>query len=197
MKNRIIKMFTGVTLASFGSAFVLNSDLGCFVETATFKGLSLELSLPLFLVTMFFELILISIATYNGEGLGWTTIVNATYGAVMINVFHKLLPHTALGVIGALIIPIGWSLLEKAQYGATGSNILMKSLMHKTGKSLFFIRTIIETVYLTLAWIFARQYVSIFSIVLVFTFPVIMTFIYRLIHYKPTSIKHDFIIKRR
>ena len=197
MKNRIIKLFIGVTLASFGSAFVLNSDLGCFVETATFKGLSLELGLPLFLVTMFFEFIMISIATYNGEGLGWTTIINATYGAVMINVFHKLLPHTPLGAIGALIIPIGWSLLETAQYGSTGSNILMKSLMNKTGKSLFFIRTIIETIYLILAWIFARQYITVFSIILVFTFPVMMTFVYRLMHYKPTNIKHDFIIKRR
>lgn len=197
MKNRIIKMFIGITLASFGSAFVLNSNLGCFVETATFKGLSLALSLPLFLVTMFFEFIMISIATYNGEGLGWTTIINATYGAVMINVFHKLLPHTPLGAIGALIIPIGWSLLEKAQYGSTGSNILMKSLMNKTGKSLFFIRTIIETIYLILAWTFARQYITVFSIILVFTFPIMMTLVYRLMHYKPTNIKHDFIIKRR
>lgn len=197
--NRLMKMIIGITITSFGIAAVLNSNLGCFVNTATYKGISLRLGVPLFVINIAFELIMITIATYYGEGLGWTTITNATYGAVMINVFHKLLPYSSptLALIGIFILPIGWSTLEKARYGATGSNILMKALMNKTHKSMFLIRTLIDSSFLILALIFSRQYVTLFSIVLTFICPLILTVEYRLIHYKPTDVTHDFIIEKR
>ena len=191
-------MFLGITLTSFGIALVLNSGLGCFVNTAVYKGLSLKLGVPLYVVNIAFELVMIAIATYYEEGLGWTTIINATYGAVMINVFHKLLPHAPiLALIGILIMPIAWSTLEKASFGATGSNILMKALMNKTKKPMMIIRTFIDSTFLILALIFAKQYVTLFTILLTFICPLILTTEYKLIHYKPTDIHHDFIIKKK
>ena len=153
--ERIIRMIIGVTMASLGIALVLNSDLGCFVETAAYKGIANKLGIPLFAANILAEIVMIAIATYLGEGLGWTAIVNGTYGAVMINLFHIALPHKTILCFGAFLIPIGWSILEKAAYGATGSNILMKALMQKTGKSLLLIRTIIEVLFLLIAILLA------------------------------------------
>lgn len=192
--NRVIRMFTGVTISAFGIACVLNSDLGCFVETATYKGVSIRLGIPLFIANIICELIMISIAKWKGEGLGWTAIVNATYGAIMINLFHELLPHMTIMWLGGFLVPIGWSILEKARFGATGSNILMKALMKTTGKSLLFIRTIIEITFLITAWLLAPQYVTWFTITVTFGVPIIMTIVYKLIHYKPTEIEHEFIM---
>jgi len=195
--KRIFKLFLGVTIAAFGIALVLNSDLGCFVETATNKGISINLGIPLFAAGMMCEAIMIAIATYYGEGLGWAAIVNGSYGAIMINIFHNILPHAKLLALGAVLIPIGWSLLEKSRFGATGSNILMKALMNKTGKSLLVIRTIIELVFLVAAYILASQYVTWFTLFLTFGTPVVMKYVYKLIGYKPTNINHDFIISKK
>jgi uncharacterized membrane protein YczE len=102
-----------------------------------------------------------------------------------------------LALIGILIIPIAWSTLEKASFGATGSNILMKALMNKTNKPMMIIRTFIDSTFLILALIFSKQYVTILTILLTFICPLILTIEYKLIHYKPTDIHHDFIIKKR
>lgn len=195
--ERIIRMIVGITMASLGIALVLNSDLGCFVETAAFKGMSIKLGIPLFLANILAEIIMIAIATYLGEGLGWTAIVNGTYGAVMINLFHVILPHKAIFCLGAFLIPIGWSILEKARYGATGSNILMKALMVTTGKSLFIIRTSIELTFLLIAILTAPQYATWVTIAGTFGAPLVLKYVYKLVGHKPAEIEHDFIISKR
>ena len=195
--KRILQMFIGVTIASLGMAMVLNCDLGCFVETASYKGISNFTGLPLFLVNIGFEIIIISIATYYGEGLGWTTLVNASYGAIMINLFHNILPHNIIFSLGIFLIPLGWSTLEKSRFGATGSNILMKSLMKKSGKSLFKVRMFIECVFLIIACIFASEYIGWFTLALTFGMPLLLKYMYKLIDHKPAKIKHEFIIGKK
>lgn len=195
--KRLANLFLGVTIASLGIALMLNCDLGCFVETAVYKGVSIKLGIPLFLANILCQVIMIAIATYYGEGLGWTTIVNATYGAIIINLFHNILPHHAVLCFGGLLIPIGWSILEKARYGSTGTNILMKAIMKTTGKSLFKVRTVIESIFLLLAYLTVPQYVTWFTIALTFGTPILLKYVYKLLGHKPVKIDHDFIISKK
>lgn len=195
--KRICNLFLGVMISSLAIALMLNCDLGCFVETAVYKGISIKLGMPLFLANILCEVIMISIATYYGEGLGWTAVVNATFGALMINLFHNILPHHPLLCFGGLLIPVGWSMLEKARYGSTGTNILMKAIMKTTGKSLFKVRTVIELLFLLVAYLTTPQYVTWFTIALTFSAPVLLKYGYKLLGHKPVEIDHDFIISKK
>lgn len=193
--SRICKMFIGVTIACLGIAMTLNSDLGCFIHTACYKAISVRTGIPLYICSIIGEVIMLVIATYYGEGLGWATITNATYGSIVINIFHSILPHSKLMVLGILLIPIGWSTLEKAELGSTGSNILMKALMCTTGKSLLFIRTIIEGSFLLITYIACSRYASVFTIFLTFATPAILALSYSFMGHKPAEINHKYIIK--
>lgn len=194
--KKISNMVIGVTLASLGIACVLNSDLGCFSITAAYKAISSWFNIPLALSNIIVEFTMISYATHKGEGLGWTAIVNATYGAIMINVFHILLPHTTILWLGGFLIPLGWSRMGKAGFGDTGSNILMRALMKSTGKSLSLIRVLIDGVFLVIAFIGAPQYITWFTIIITFGCGPLLQMIYKVIGYKPVEVKHDFILSK-
>lgn len=194
MIKKIINIFIGTTIAALGIAMVLNSDLGAFATTAMNKSFCYWTGLPFWVVNLLVELCMIGYATHKGEGLGWTAVINATYGSVMIGIFHSILPHNSLLFVGVFILPFAWSIMEKAGLGATGSNILMRSLMKTTGEQLTTIRLYEEISQLIIVFLGARQYITWFTIVLSFTTPYIINGVYKITNHKPAMIKHDFII---
>lgn len=197
MRKSLTSLFIGNTLASLGITMIIKSGLGCFAVTAANMALANWFGVTVGISGMILELLMLAVATYKGEGIGITSIVNAIYGSVMIDVFNAILPAHPLMVVGLLIIPFGWALMGKAGYGDTGSNILMNALIKSTGKNITLIRGIEECIFLTLGFLGARDCVTWFTIFLTFTLGSILQFIYKLIKYEPTSIKHKFIIERK
>ena len=145
---------------------------------------------------MILEIIMLLLATYLGEGIGLTSIMNAVYGSLMIDVFNFIMPSSPLMAIGILIIPFGWVLMGRAGFGDTGSNILMNALLKKYGLSISFMRGIQEVVFLSLGLLGAREYVTWFTIALTFGLGYLLQICYKLVKYDPTKIKHSFLIKR-
>ena len=195
MLKRLTTLFIGNTLAALCIAMVINSGLGCFAVTSTNLAIANFFNISLGTAGMLFELAMLLFATYKGEGIGVTSIVNAVYGSYVLDFFRMLLPtHPAL-VVGLLVLPIGWALMGKAGLGDTGSNIVMNALMKQTGKSVGFIRTIEECLFMLIGFIGARQHVTWFTVVLSFGLGYLLQFVYKLIKYNPTEIQHQFIIK--
>ena len=183
---KLIRLFTGVLLSSLGIAMVTNSCLGTYAITTTVQAIANWCAIP-------FEIGMIGYATYKGEGLGWTAIVNALLGSVLISAFLEILPQHPAMFIGIFIVPFAWALMGSVGWGDTGSNILMRALMKNTGKDIVTIRTIEEVFFLTIGFLGARNLVTVFSVIITITTPLILKVIYGVMHYKPAEVKHHFI----
>lgn len=194
--KRMTSLLVGNTIASLGISMLIRSGLGCFALTAGNIALANWFGITVGTAGMILEIIMLLLATYLGEGIGLTSIVNAVYGSVMIDVFSFILPSNPLMIIGLLIIPFGWVLMGRAAYGDTGSNILMNALLKKYGLSISFMRGIQEVVFLSLGLLGARQYVTWLTIALTFGLGYLLQFCYGLVKYDPTEINHSFLIKR-
>jgi uncharacterized membrane protein YczE len=195
--KKLIKLLIGTTLSSFGIAMVTNSCLGTYAITTTVQAISNWGVIPFGIANLLIEIGMISYATYKGEGLGVTAIVNAVLGSIMISTFLDILPTHPLMIIGVFIVPFAWAMMGSVGWGDTGSNILMRALMKKTGKSIVLIRTIEETFFLIIGFLGAREYVTIFSVLITFGTPFILKYIYNLLDYKPAEVEHHFISFRQ
>ena len=194
--KRMTSLLVGNTIASLGISMLIKSGLGCFALTAGNMALANWFGITVGTAGMILELIMLLLATYLGEGIGLTSIVNAIYGSIMIDVFSFILPSNPLMILGLLIIPFGWVLMGRAAYGDTGSNILMNALLKKYGLSISLMRGIQEIVFLSLGLLGAREYVTWFTIALTFGLGYLLQICYKLVKYDPTKIKHSFLIKR-
>ena len=190
-------LLVGNTIASLGISMLIKSSLGCFALTAGNMALANWCGITVGTAGMIIEVIMLLLATYLGEGIGLTSIINAIYGSVMIDVFNLIIPVHPIMVLGILIIPFGWVLMGRAGFGDTGSNILMNALLKKYGFSISFMRGIQEAVFLSLGILGARKYVTWFTIALTFGLGYLLQFCYKIVKYDPTSINHSFLIKRR
>ena len=196
MTKRILTLLVGCTIASFSIACVINSGLGCFALTAANMSISNMTGLSLGTIGMIVDLTLLLIATYKGEGIGITAVVNATYCSYMIDIFHTILPTHPLMVLGLLVIPLGWGLMGKVGLGDTASNLVMNILVKETKLNIGIIRAIEECIFMAIGLIAAREYVTWFTILLSLGLGYLLQYGYKLIKYVPTEIEHQYFIKR-
>ncbi len=194
--KKMTSLLVGNTIASLGISMIIKSGLGCFALTAGNMAIANWFGVTVGIAGMIIEVAMLLLATYLGEGIGLTSIVNAVYGSIMIDVFNLIIPTSSFMIIGLLIIPFGWVLMGRAGFGDTGSNILMNALLKRYGLSISFMRSIQEVVFLSLGLLGAREYVTWLTIALTFGLGYLLQFCYGLVKYDPTKIKHSFIIKR-
>lgn len=197
MRDRLIKLILGNTLASFSICCVINSSLGCFSVTAANIAISNWFGISIGMAGMLVELILLFIATMKGEGIGWTSIINATYGSLLIDGFMLILPtNSPYLIIGLLLLPFAWALMGSAGLGDTGSNSLMNAILKNTRLNITVVRSIQEFILLTIGILGARSYVSLFTILLVFGLGPLLQIVYKWINFDPTTVEHIYLIKQ-
>lgn len=196
MFKRMTSLVIGNTIASLGITMLIKSGIGCFALTAGNIAIANWFGLTVGTAGMIIELIMLLLATYWNEGIGWTSIINAIYGSIMIDVFSAIVPSGPLMALGILIVPFGWVLMGRAGFGDTGSNILMNALLKKFGWSISRMRTIQEIVFFSLGLLGAKEYITWFTIALTFGLGYLLQICYKLCKYDPTKIKHSFIFKR-
>ena len=194
MKN-IFKSLLGISISAFGIACVANSDIGCFALTAASKSLGNLTGIPFGITYMLIEIIFLLFATFKGEGIGWTAILNGTYGSLLIGQLHEILPHHPVMICCAFLIPIGYSIMGKASLGETGSNIFTTTIMKMTGWNVIITRFLLEMSLLGIGFIAAREYVTIYSLLLSILAGPVLHVIYHAFKFKPTKTEHKYIIK--
>lgn len=197
MMKKLFTLLLGNTIASFAITCVIKSGLGCFAITACNMALANWFGLSLGVAGMIVELIILSYVTYKGEGIGIASILNATYGSLMIDVFNSFLPSGSFMIIGLLLLPIGWSLVGRSGLGDTGSNMLMNIIIRQTGKSITLIRGVEECTFMVIGLLGARSSVTWFTILLSVGLGYLLNVVYKIIGYEPEKVEHSFIIKRK
>ena len=194
MKN-IFKSLLGISISAFGIACVANSDIGCFALTAASKSLGNLTGIPFGVTYMLIEITFLTLATFKGEGVGWTAILNGTYGSLLIGQLHEILPHHPIMVWCVFLIPVGYSIMGKAGLGETGSNIFTTTIMKMTGWNVIITRFLVEMSLLGIGFIAAREYVTIYSLLITILAGLVIHYIYKWFKFKPTKVEHQYLIK--
>jgi uncharacterized membrane protein YczE len=194
MKN-IFKSLIGISISAFGIACVANSDIGCFALTAASKSLGNLTGIPFGVTYMLIEIAFLLFATFKGEGIGWTAILNGTYGSLLIGQLHGILPHHPNMVWCVFLIPVGYSIMGKACLGETGSNIFTTTIMKMTGWNVIITRFLVEMSLLGIGFIAAREYVTIYSLLITLLAGPVIHVIYHVFKFKPTKTEHKYLIK--
>ena len=195
MIQRLIKLVLGNTLASFAISCVVKAGFGCFSTTAANAALSSWFGISIGTAGMIVELIMLSVATYKGEGIGWTSIINATYGSLMIDVFLAILPETPFMLLGLMLLPIAWATMGSVGLGENGGNTLMNAILKHTNLNITVIRGVQEFILLLIGFIGARNMVTIFTVVLVFGLGPLLEIVYKWLGFDPTTVEHQYLIK--
>lgn len=195
MRNKLIKLILGNTLAAFSISCVVQAGFGCFSTTAANAALASWFGISIGVAGMIIELIMLTIATWKGEGLGWTSIINATYGSLMIDVFLRILPKSPFMVTGLILLPIAWAMMGSVGLGENGSNTLMNAILKNTNLNITVVRGVQEFILLLIGFLGARDMVTIFTIILVFGLGPLLEFVYKIVGFEPTAIKHKYLIK--
>jgi uncharacterized membrane protein YczE len=196
MKN-IIKSMVGISISAFGIACVANSDIGAFALTAASKSLGRITGIPFGVTYMMIEIIFLLFATWKGEGIGWTAILNGTYGSLLIGQLHEVLPHHPNMVWCVFLIPVGYSIMGKACLGETGSNIFTTTIMKMTGWNVIITRFLLEMSLLGIGMIGAREYVTIYSLLITLLAGPVIHVIYHMFKFVPTKTEHKYLIRYR
>lgn len=195
MTQRLIKLILGNTLASFAISCVVKAGFGCFSTTAANAALSSWFGISIGMAGMLVELIMLAIATYKGEGIGWTSIINATYGSLMIDVFLAILPESPFMLLGLMLLPIAWATMGSVGLGENGGNTLMNAILKHTNLNITVVRGVQEFILLLIGFIGARNMVTIFTVVLVFGLGPLLEVVYKWLGFDPTTVKHQYLIK--
>jgi uncharacterized membrane protein YczE len=194
LTQKLIKLVLGNTLASFAISCVVKAGFGCFSTTAANMALANWFGITVGTAGMLVELIMLGIATYKGEGIGWTSICNATYGSLLIDVFLAILPQSPFMILGLLLLPIAWAIMGSVGLGENGANTLMNAILKHTNLNITVIRGVQEFILLLIGFIGARSMVTIFTVVLVFGLGPLLEVVYKWIGFDPTTVKHNYII---
>ena len=195
--NKILKLIIGNTLASFSIACVIQASFGVFSTTAAIMAISNWTGMTLGVAGMVIELIMLSIAIWKNEGIGWTSICNATYGSLLIDVFLPILPKSPFMIIGLLLLPFAWAMMGSVGLGENGSNTLMNAILKHTKLNITVIRGIQEFILLTIGFLGARDSITAFTVILVFGLGPLLQIVYKWIGFDPTKVEHNYIIRRK
>jgi uncharacterized membrane protein YczE len=195
LTQRLIKLVLGNTLASFAISCVVKAEFGCFSTTAANAALASWFGISIGMAGMIVELIMLAIATYKGEGIGWTSIINATYGSLMIDVFLAILPESPFMLSGLMLLPIAWAIMGSVGLGENGGNTLMNAILKHTNLNITVVRGVQEFILLLIGFIGARNMVTIFTVVLVFGLGPLLEVVYKWLGFDPTTVEHKYLIK--
>ena len=195
MVKRILLTLIGGAISAFGIASLINSGLGCFGITAAYLGLSKITGIPFSIVSLLIEGSMLVYVCYKGEGIGLSSILACSYVSILIDVFKSILPNHPIMILFGICTMLGWAITAVGELGEGATNILTTTLVKQTGKSVSFIRTIIEGSYYIVALLTAREHLTLLTIILVFVTGKITEVFYKLFKYDPVNVKHDYIIQ--
>lgn len=197
MFKRVMLTIIGGAISAFGIASLINSGLGCFGITAAYLGLSKITGIPFSIVSLLVEGLMLVYVCYKGEGIGLSSILACSYISVLIDLFKVILPTHPLMICFGVCTMLGWAITAIGELGEGATQLLTTVLVKETGKSVSFIRTIIEICYYVVAIITAWEHLSVLTLILVFITGKILSVFYKLFKYDPTTVKHSYLIKLR
>lgn len=200
MLKRLVYLVFGQLVIALGIALVINSQLGAFPITLTNLSLSNLTRLSYGFVSMLVEMIIILFCLLFKSKIGIATLFNGVLGGYFIDFVVVFLPvpnqisiKLLYLLLGSIILVIGFYIQGNARLGKTSSNLLTACIRKKYGLSITTMKLIQETIFTVIGLIGAFSQFGLATIILAIFFGKLMDFIYKLLNYNPTKVKHTYI----
>ena len=200
MLKRILYLIIGQLIIALGIALVINSRLGAFPITLTNLSIANLTGWSFGFVSMLVELIIILLFLLFKSRIGIATLFNGLLGGYFIDLILLFLPtpvHSIFKlmylVLGSITLIVGFYIQGKAKLGKTSSNLLTSCIRKKYNLSITTMKLIQETTFTLIGMLGAFNQFGIATIILAIFFGKLMDFIYKLLNYDPTKVKHTYI----
>lgn len=156
MKNNIIRflrLIIGLFLFALGIVMTINAGLGVAPWDVFHQGLSKVTGITLGRASITVGAMVVVLNIVLGQPIGWGTVLNMLLIGIfmdllmlnhLIPIFDGLVPRYLMLILGKFVEGTGCWLYISAAFGAGPRDGLMVVLTRRTGKSVRFIKSIIE-----------------------------------------------------
>lgn len=151
--NTIMTLLFGFIVCSIGIILEVNANIGLGPWDAFHIGVIKHIPMSLGTVQIVTGLVIVLFTTFMGQIPGWGTIFNMILIGVftdiinnsnIIPVSNNMLQGIIMMIVGIIFMAFGTYLYMKVQLGTGPRDGLMVVMVRKTGKSVRFVRNLIE-----------------------------------------------------
>lgn len=198
---KIARLFAGLFLYALGIVMTINANLGLSPWDVFHQGLSKVTGITMGQASIGMGLLIVILNFVFGEKLGWGTIANMLFIGIFMDflMLNHLVPVSGGIFTGIILMVIGMFVIGLASFLYIGSGLgsgprdgLMVALTKKTGKSVRFIRSIMEITVL-IAGYFLGGYVGIGTLIMAFLVGPLVQFVFKIFKFDVKEVTHRFI----
>lgn len=198
---RLARLIVGLFLFALGIVMSINAGLGVAPWDVFHQGLSNHINITMGMASIVVGAVVIILNVVLGQAVGWATIANMLLIGIFMDVlmlnnlvpnFNGLLASLILLIVGIFVEGIGCWLYISAGLGAGPRDGLMVILTKRTGKSVRFIKTIVEIGATTIGYILGGS-LGIGTLIMAVLGGPIFQFVFKIIKFDVKGVEHRFI----
>lgn len=198
---RILMLFLGLFVYAVGIVMTINANLGLGPWDVFHQGLAGTLGITMGQASIGMGLIVIVVAYFMGEKLGWGSLGNMLFIGLfmdllmfnnLIPIFEGFLPSLIMLVLGMFVIGVASYLYMNVGLGSGPRDSLMVALTKKTNKSVQFTRNFIE-ITVSIIGYFLGGSVGIGTVIVALTIGYFVQLAFKLFKFDVSKVTHRFI----
>ncbi len=198
---KTFKLAFGLFVFGIGSVCLLNAQIGVASWDVLHQGISIVTGMTVGKANIFVGFVVLIIDILLKQDIGWGTIANMILIGVYVDIlifynlvpiFETFLPSLILLLIGIILQGIGFYIYISVGWGAGPRDGLMVALMKRTGSSVRFMKSIIETLVVAIGYLLGGN-LGIGTLIVAFFSGAIWQFIFKLLKFDLTEVKHIYI----
>ena len=199
--NRIIRLFLGLFLFAIGIVMTINANLGLAPWDVFHKGLSSTFSITMGEASIAVGFIIVIIAFFLGERIGWGTVFNMYFIGYFIDILmlNNLIPtfdsyflRIFMMLGGMFVIGCGSVAYIGAELGSGPRDGLMIALTKKTNRPVSFIRNAIEMSALLVGYLLGGT-LGIGTVIMSLSIGYFVQFAFKIFNFDVNNINHRYI----
>lgn len=196
-----IKLILGLFICALGMVMTINANLGVAPWDAFHQGLAKVIGITLGTASIGTGFLIVLVDIWLGQPIGRGTIVNMILLGVFIDIlmlnhlvpiFQNFLPSLIMLVLGMIVNAYGIFIYMSAELGSGPRDGLMVILTMKTGKSVKFIKSIIEVIVVTIGFFMGGK-VGIGTLILALFGGSVLQYVFKSVNYNVNETKHTYL----
>lgn len=200
--RKFIRLMLGFIICALGIVLMVNANLGLAPWDVLHGGISKLVGITMGQANILVAIIVVLFNIIIGENVGWGTILNMIIIGWFIDIFmlNNIVPvstNFSIGIImmfsGMLVLSLGCYLYIGVGIGTGARDGMMVAIQKKTGKSIRFVRNMIEVGALTIGFLLGGK-VGIGTIISSLFLGHFIQFIFKIFKFDVSSICHRYII---
>lgn len=194
----IIKLTFGLFVFGVGTVCLLNAQIGVASWDVLHQGISNVTGMTVGIANIFVGFLVLLIDILLKQDIGWSTIANMILIGVYVDIlmfynlvpiFEGFLPSLILLLIGIILQGIGFYIYISVGWGAGPRDGLMVVLMKRTGKSVRFMKSFLETLVVAIGYLLGGN-LGVGTLIVALFSGAIWQFIFKLIKFDVNGVKH-------